>query len=233
MDSYEDYEFESAEDLVDNGWANEEFQDTLLYVRDELLGSLTASSNYEKVPGRPCDKMTGTLYHRPYHVYRYRDHTLFVPVGIDGNFQGAIDFGANDYGMHYHVISKNDDTLEGSFYTFTFDPENENQVHFHKQFIQCTVDDETYKKELQNAGSEEIFFTGKRYVSLFEKDPNTVRKSVDIVRTPRETNAYAEDSTDIKASIDRLLDGEREYIPVDQMSPLFELADSFDILNIK
>ena len=235
MDPIEDYDFENAEDMVNGGWAREEFQDVALYARDVLLGSLTSFSEYYPVPGRPCDKMLGTLYHQPYNVYRYKNHTLFVPADISGDFTGAIDIGANDFGMHYSIISKHDDTLEGSFYQFEM-PEIPamKKVKFHKTFIRCTVDPATYQRELQAAGSDEVFFTGKRYMRFIESDPKVVRKSVDIIKTPNETKACTQDTTDIRSALDQYIKGEVPYNPVsDPEAPLFEIADSFDVTNIK
>lgn len=234
MDNIEDYEFESAEDLVNGGWAREEFRNVALYARDYLLGSLNSFSEYYKVPGRPCDKMLGTLYHQPYNVYRYRDHTLFVPADINGDFTGAIDIGANDFGMHYSVFSRQGDTFEGAFYQFSMPNVPIKKVEFHKTYIQCSVDPSEFQRELKSAGSDELFFTGKHYLRFFERDPNTVRKSVEIIKTPTETKAFAENITNIRESLDRRINGEITYTPVSNPGdPLFEIADSFDIANIK
>lgn len=226
-------EFESAEFMAERGWAQEEFRNTALYAKDVLLGSLNSFSEFYKVPGRPCDKMLGTLNHLPYNVYRYKDHTLLVPADINNDFHNAVDFGANPLGLHYTVISKHEDTFEGAFYTLSFDLGG-TQIKFDKLLVTCTVDPDTYKRALQEAGSDEIFFTGKRYINFFERDPKTTRKSVTIRKNSNETTAYAEDCTDIKASLMKYMNEDIEYKPVSNPNAsLFEIADSFDLGNIK
>ena len=223
-----------ASSLAERGWTWEQFEEAAFYAKDTLLGDLIPFSEFQKVENRPCDVMRATLHHKPYNVYRYRDNTIFIPQDFGGNFDDVISFGANDFGFTYSIVSMRDGNLENTVYSLDLNHETGDEVKFSKLLIQAPVDSALFQREVEKAGSQELFFAGKRFLRFFENNPNTVRKVVEIVKTPKKTEAYAEDVTNVRASLDKFLSGQREYTPVaNPDAPLFEIADSFDIHNVK
>ena len=160
-----------ASSLAEKGWQWEQFEEAAFYAKDVLLGDMIQFSDFQGVENRPCDVMRATLHHKPYKVYRYRDHTLFVPQDLGENFDDVIDFGANEFGFTYSIVSKHDGNLENTVYSLGFNSEDDDEVKFTKLLIESPVDDASFQSEIQRAGSEELFFTGKRYLKFFDKNP--------------------------------------------------------------
>ena len=228
-DSFFDEDPELERMAEDINFQYDTLHDTCYYVYDVFLGDFRTVTPFEEVPNRPCMERLVSLNGQLYAAYTFPNHTLLIPRIFGNEFNDVILFGANDCGMTYSIWNKKGDTLTYQNYELSLEDNPKDGVVFRKNTISAPVDSEEFAEAVQKAGSLELFFSGHHYSEFLERKDCVSRTYTEIRETLDKAEGFTEKITDLYSSLDKFLNGKREFIPIlNPDIPLFDIADSLE-----
>ena len=208
-----------------NKFFKEQYKNELNYIFNTFFNDLKTVSEEKKIEGRPVLASETLLNNEPYILYEYQGGKLiFVPKNIDlkNDFLPIYFLGANDCGIGFSILTREENLLEKKSYSFIFREESkEVESHFsYMHYLDLNNDlANLFKKE--NV-SLELFLIRKTFNQLLTS--TKVRTTINIRRNSNETklNNYTGETEDhFLATINNKL----LYDIVDDKKTLFELSN--------
>lgn len=208
-----------------NKFFKEQYNNELNYIFNTFFNNLKIVSEEKKVEGRPVLTCETLLNNESYILYKYQGGKLiFVPKSIDlkNDFLPIYYLGANECGIGFTILTKEENLLEDKSYSFIFREESK-EVESYLSYMNY----EDLNNELANLFknenvSLELFLIRKTFNKLLTK--NKVRTTINIKRDSNETklNNYTGEIEDhFLATINNKL----LYDIVDDQKTLFELSN--------
>lgn len=208
-----------------NKFFKEQYNNELNYIFNTFFNNLKIVSEEKKVEGRPVLTCETLLNNESYILYKYQGGKLiFVPKSIDlkNDFLPIYYLGANECGIGFTILTKEENLLEDKSYSFIFREESK-EVESYLSYMNY----EDLNNELANLFknenvSLELFLIRKTFNKLLTK--NKVRTTINIKRNSNETklNNYTGEIEDhFLATINNKL----LYDIVDDQKTLFELSN--------
>ena len=208
-----------------NKFFKEQYNNELNYIFNTFFNNLKIVSEEKKVEGRPVLTCETLLNNESYILYKYQGGKLiFVPKSIDlkNDFLPIYYLGANECGIGFTILTKEENLLEDKSYSFIFREESK-EVESYLSYMNY----EDLNNELANLFknenvSLELFLIRKTFNKLLTK--NKVRTTINIKRNSNETklNNYTGEIEDhFLATINNKL----LYDIVDDKKILFELSN--------
>lgn len=208
-----------------NKFFKEQYKNELNYIFNTFLNDLELVSEEKKIEGRPVLASETLLNNVPYILYKYQGGKLiFVPKSIDlkKDFLPIYYLGANDCGIGFSILTKEENLLEKKLYSFIFrDESKEVESHFSYMHYLDLNNDLANLFEKENV-SLELFLIRKTFNQLLTS--TKVRTSINIKRNENETklnNFTGETEEHFLATINNKL----LYDIVDDNKTLFELSN--------
>ena len=171
-----------------NKFFKEQYNNELNYIFNTFFNNLKIVSEEKKVEGRPVLTCETLLNNESYILYKYQGGKLiFVPKSIDlkNDFLPIYYLGANECGIGFTILTKEENLLEDKSYSFIFREESK-EVESYLSYMNY----EDLNNELANLFknenvSLELFLIRKTFNKLLTK--NKVRTTINIKRDSNET----------------------------------------------